>query len=210
MELGYQSSECRGTIALEPVELTSRESTHKIAQARARLGFHFGGEDPAVDVLLASNMISVGVDIERLGLMVVAGQPKTTAEYIQASSRVGRDKNRPGLVVTCFNVMKPRDRSHYERFTAYHGAFYLADEEFSDPPRLHLLASYACSHDPPAFFSYGEGLIGQCAVQRKRILITSAPPDYIRVASGLGGARPSSIAVLPVRFEQQINRFRGV
>jgi hypothetical protein len=69
-------------------------------------------------------MISVGVDIDRLGLMVVAGQPKATAEYIQASSRVGRDVRWPGLVVTCFNTAKPRDRSHYERFTAYHESFY--------------------------------------------------------------------------------------
>jgi hypothetical protein len=64
--------------------------------------------------------------------MVVAGQPKTTAEYIQASSRVGRQH--PGLVLTCFNVAKPRDRSHYERFVAYHQSFYRFVEATSLTP----------------------------------------------------------------------------
>jgi hypothetical protein len=117
----------------EPVELTSRESTHSISRTRARLKYE-SVHDEHVDVLLASNMISVGVDIDRLGLMVVAGQPKTTSEYIQATSRVGRDKNRPGLVVTVFNLHKPRDRSHYERFTAYHECFYRHVEAMSLTP----------------------------------------------------------------------------
>ena len=105
-----------------PVELTSRESTDRIAGTKARL--ERPHNESNLDVLLASNMISVGVDIDRLGLMVVAGQPKTTAEYIQASSRVGRDATKPGLVITALNVVKPRDRSHYERFSAYHESFY--------------------------------------------------------------------------------------
>ncbi len=120
-------------IQIEPVELTSRESTSNIKQAKGRLNLPHG--DPKhVDVLLASNMISVGVDIDRLGLMVVAGQPKSASEYIQASSRVGRNPRWPGLVVTCFNVHKPRDRSHYERFTVFHQSFYRMVEAASLTP----------------------------------------------------------------------------
>lgn len=120
-------------VAPEPVELTSREDISRIKNAKTRLQKPFETAD-GVDVVLASNMISVGVDIDRLGLMVVAGQPKSTSEYIQASSRVGRQVQRPGLVVTCFNLHKPRDRSHYERFRSYHESFYRFVEASSLTP----------------------------------------------------------------------------
>ena len=117
----------------EVVELTSRVSTDKVAEARRRLEAPF--YDPQhVDCAIATNMISVGLDIPRLGLMVVLGQPKTNAEYIQATSRVGRDDERPGLVLTLFNIHKPRDRSHYERFRHYHETFYRSVEVGSVTP----------------------------------------------------------------------------
>ncbi len=118
----------------EPMELTSRVSTDEVAKAKQRLELRFGaGADP-VDVALATNMISVGLDITRLGLMLVQGQPKTAAEYIQATSRVGRDPGRPGLVLAVLNMHKPRDRMHFEQFGQFHRTFYRAVEATSVTP----------------------------------------------------------------------------
>ena len=121
----------------EVVELTSRVSTADVAKAKRRLELEFdqpGKKAKPVDVALATNMISVGLDITRLGLMLVFGQPKTTSEYIQSTSRVGRDEKRPGLVVTVLNNNRPRDRSHYERFSAFHESFYRHVEATSVTP----------------------------------------------------------------------------
>lgn len=115
-------------------ELTSRLDSWKIPGLLKKLDFEFprGKSDWPVDTLLATNMISVGVDIDRLGLMVVTGQPKSSAEYIQATSRVGR--KHPGLVVTTYNWMGARDLSHYERFRSYHAALYRFVEAISVTP----------------------------------------------------------------------------
>ena len=90
------------------------------------------GERPPIDVLLATNMIAVGVDVPRLGMMVVANQPKSTAEYVQATSRIGR--RAPGLVFTVFNWARPRDLSHYETFEHFHATIYRQVEALSVTP----------------------------------------------------------------------------
>ncbi|WP_420430985.1 DISARM system helicase DrmA [Hyphobacterium sp.] len=121
-----------------PEELTSRDSTDKVAETKQRLALAFGAEEPKgpkpLDVALATNMISVGLDISRLGLMLVQNQPKSAAEYIQATSRVGRDDKKPGLVAVILNMHRARDRAHYEDFETYHQAFYRAVEATSVTP----------------------------------------------------------------------------
>jgi hypothetical protein len=130
-------------------ELTSRKDSTEIPQLLDKLEIPFNPQqeqdkkdrrkagqrthlpDP-LDVILATNMISVGVDVKRLGVMVACGQPKNTAEYIQATSRVGRSY--PGLVITVYNWARPRDLSHYEKFFHYHSTFYQHVEALSVTP----------------------------------------------------------------------------
>ncbi|TQV87668.1 helicase-related protein [Aliikangiella coralliicola] len=116
-------------------ELTSRRTAEEIPKILDELNRKWPRSEEQgwpVDMLLATNMISVGVDVARLGLMVVAGQPKSTAEYIQATSRVGRGF--PGMVVTVYNPARSRDRSHYEQFVGYHQAIYRYVEPTSVTP----------------------------------------------------------------------------
>ncbi|MFL1592771.1 helicase-related protein [Rhodococcus ruber] len=133
------------------MELTSRRRSDEIPKAIEELEFrlpHPNCADGAkcgargscpenakcVDVCLASNIIEVGVDIDRLGLMTIVGQPKTTAQYIQVSGRVGRNASTPGLVIIIYGAAKPRDRSHYERFRTYHQQLYAQVEPTSVTP----------------------------------------------------------------------------
>lgn len=139
-----------------PLELSSRVPSREIPEILVKLNRSLGGDDlfagQPPDAVLASNMISVGVDVPRLGVMAVAGQPKSTAEYIQATSRVGRGL--PGLVVTLYNFGRPRDLSHFEHFVSYHSALYRGVEATSVTPwaprardkALHAVLAAAVRH----------------------------------------------------------------
>jgi ATP-dependent helicase YprA (DUF1998 family) len=112
-------------------------------------------DDKVIDAVASTNILSVGVDVSRLGLMIIKSQPKATAEYIQASSRVGRDPKRPpGVVIALYAANRPRDRSHYESFQSYHQSLYRTVEPtsvtpFSPPARertLHAALVLALRH----------------------------------------------------------------
>ncbi|MEU9232502.1 helicase-related protein [Streptomyces subrutilus] len=115
------------------LELTSRRGAEELPKDLRALRIKATESSDAIDVVLSSNMLSVGIDIPRLALMLMVGQPKTTAEYIQATSRVGRGET-PGVVVTLFRSSRARDRSHFETFRGYHEALYRSVEPTSVTP----------------------------------------------------------------------------
>ncbi|WP_175935232.1 helicase-related protein [Corynebacterium sp. Marseille-P4321] len=121
----------RGPSETLPSELTSRKNSGEIASTRENMKRKY--PDPATpNIILATNMISVGLDIDRLGLMVVAGQPQNASEYIQATSRVGRQH--PGLVFVAFNPYRTRDVSHFENFEFFHRTLYSSVEATTATP----------------------------------------------------------------------------
>jgi hypothetical protein len=144
-----------------------------------------------IDACLASNIIEVGVDIPRLSLMTIVGQPKTTSQYIQVSSRVGRDLDKPGLVVVIYGQTKPRDRSHYERFRSYHQRLYAQVEPTSVTP-----------FSPPAVDRALHGLIVALVRQLGHRDQEAATPDPFPLPTG---------SLLRLRIEEFVrDRVRAV
>lgn len=123
----------RNVRADKVLELTSRRGPEELPNDLRALRVSANESPDAIDVVLSSNMLSVGIDIPRLALMVMVGQPKTTAEYIQATSRVGRGETQ-GIVTTLFRSNRARDRSHFETFRGYHEALYRSVEPTSVTP----------------------------------------------------------------------------
>lgn len=194
----------------EPRELTSRKRSSEIPDELDRLGTAY--PDPtSPDVVLATNMISVGVDVDRLGLMVVMGQPQTTSEYIQATSRVGRQ--RPGLVVTLYNAARTRDLSHYESFVPYHRALYRQVEATGATPfapravdrGLHGMLVAAARLLVPG--AAGDDAVDRPLTEEARALLTAAV--LRRVGSVAPDERPRVMEALEELFEEWSVAVRG-
>ena len=121
----YNSSEQRYLSFEGKKEITSRIPSWEIAQVLEKLAISYDKnkeKQGCYDVVIATNMIAVGMDVDRLGLMSVVGQPKQNSEYIQATSRVGRQH--PGIIFTAYNPYRPRDLSNYENFVGFHSQMY--------------------------------------------------------------------------------------
>lgn len=197
-------------------ELTSRIASAEIGRTLDRLALEFDAYDTTealrqridaqrdgqkvaqraekespFDVVLATSMLQVGVDVQRLGLMLVVGQPKNTAEYIQASSRVGRDGARPGLVVAMGNWARPRDLAHFEQFQHYHETFYAQVEALSVTP-----------FSPTALGRGVDGLLVSAARVLEAVVDGGLSPER---SAGRIGAQRSVVEALVERLKKRIS-----
>lgn len=202
-------------------ELTSRIRSDHIPKLLERLEVRLLGREGAsnqknssipIDACLASNIIEVGVDIPRLALMAIVGQPKTTSQYIQVSSRVGREQNRPGLVVVIYGQTKPRDRSHYEKFRSYHQRLYAQVEPTSVTP-----------FSPPAVDRALHGLIVALVRQLGEFDQAARTPDPFPLIAGsamrsrieeiirerVQEIAPDDVLRVMARFQQRLAEWNG-
>jgi hypothetical protein len=174
-------------------ELTSRLSQSEIVEMMDRLTVKYTETGSALDACLASSIIEVGVDIDRLSLMGVVGQPKTTAQYIQVTGRVGRRWwERPGLIMMVYNPSKSRDRSHFEQFHSYHRRLYerveptsatpfaLAAIQRALPGALILWARQQSRAAVQDSGSYAEHIDDIDRLLRERCAVVQAPEDQTR------------------------------
>lgn len=175
-------------------ELTSRLSQAEIVGMMDRLSAEYSASaNNILDACLASNIIEVGVDIDRLSLMGVVGQPKTTATYIQVTGRVGRKWwERPGLILMIYNPSKSRDRSHFEQFHSYHRRLYERVEPTSATPfaisavqrgfpgALIAWARQHCNAEVQDYAAYADAVDSGYQLLRERCLAVQAPEDQPR------------------------------
>jgi len=183
----------------EPKELTSGVSQKQIVQTLSELNRATNDPD-CVDVVLATNMVSVGVDVPRLGLMVVNGQPKTRSEYIQATSRVGRSRF-PGLVVSVLNAAKARDRSHFETFPGWHANLYRDVEATSVTPFASRARDRALHAVLVSMLRHGDQLM------RDRPDLSQAPDQLLNKVVGeierrIGIVDPQELAAASTEIDE--------
>ncbi|MBM7841618.1 helicase-related protein [Herpetosiphon giganteus] len=203
--MGYEWSEMRHLWNIK--ELTSRLQNDEIPAAITALEASCTASDYPVDVCLASSIIEVGVDIDRLSLMAIVGQPKTTAQYIQVSGRVGRQWiERPGLVVTMYGASKPRDRSHFEKFRSYHERLYAQVEPTSVTPFSPPVLERAL-HAVMAVFvrQYGDEAITESPRPFPVLLLDSL---YKLLHSRIKAVDPAELNNFNAMFEQRRNEWQ--
>ena len=182
------------------LELTGRLRNVEIPKAMEELEIETTGWRHAVDICLASSIVEVGIDIDRLSLMAVVGQPKSTSQYIQVTGRIGRKWwERPGLVATIYSPSKPRDRSHFEKFRTYHERLYAQVEPTSVTP-----------FSPPVL---DRALHAVIVAYVRQLGIEGAPPrpvpeDLIAAAGDLLSARVSIVDPAEVENLEQVFQAR--
>ncbi|HIY39531.1 MAG TPA: helicase, partial [Candidatus Nocardiopsis merdipullorum] len=187
-------------------ELTSNLDREEQPRLLARL-YEDRSSPSAVSFLACTNMLSVGVDIDRLALMLMLGQPKAAAEYIQATSRVGRDRV-PGLIVSFFNATKPRDRSHYETFGVFHRSLYRHVEPSSVTPWSIPSRKRALHAALVILLRHGHGWAGE---DRASLILDH--PDIVsetaeRLMSWVERAAPDSVSDTGVELKELIDDWR--
>ena len=192
----------------EPLELSSRSDSLTLPGLLDQLAIGLPSGRPPVNAVVATSMFGTGVDVDRLGLMVVNGQPKTTSSYIQATGRVGRSGG--GLVVTFFRAARPRDLNHYEFFVAYHAALHRHVEPvtvnpFSPRARDRALGPVAVSILRQAAEIVVEGaapipVAGRWRMQQR----LAVPPTWASRAGEMATARSGAdVGAIPRIFEQR-------
>ena len=196
----------------EVMELTSRLRSDEVPMAINSLEIMGDGQPKPgsypVDACLASSIIEVGVDIDRLSLLTIVGQPKSTSQYIQVAGRVGRRwYERPGLVVTVLGPNSPRDRSHYEKFRSYHERLYAQVEPTSVTPFSAPVLDRALHAAMVAFVrQYGDSHVSASPL--------TVPDEKLENLKQILEARvllidPDELETFRAKFEQRVNEWRS-
>lgn len=189
----------------EPIELSSRADSMSLPALLGQLQAPLGGVASTANVVVATSMFGTGVDVDRLGLMVVHGQPKTTSAYIQATGRVGRREG--GLVTTFFRASRPRDLNHYEFFCAYHGSLYRFVEPITVNPFAPRARDRALGPVAVAILRQAadlDGLAGPVAVnERWRIQQRIQRAIHCRAHEMSGCRRDADVEAIAPMLEQR-------